>query len=128
MSDKKTKVSVLGPRGRRRLGLGRDGNYKDPGADRVGYLGGQAKEQNLLKQEGFGVFPKDWLERCNTQPKEKKTSRFVLPNPRDPTQDVTTWEAAKLATPKKMATQPTYHCFNPFTEATPFGDGQPLPR
>ena len=129
MSDKKTKRSVLGPRGRRKLGLAKGENYKDPGGHQSGYLGSQVKQRKMLDQEGFGVFPQGWLERCKVEPKEKKTATFVLPNPRNPRrQDVNAWEAAKLATPNKMDSLPIYTCFNPFTDPRPWADGQPLPR
>ena len=130
MSEKKTGRSVLGPRGRRKLGLGKGENYKDPGGGHQSdYLGGQVKQRKKLDQEGFGVFPQGWLEHCKVEPKEKKTATFVLRNPRNPRrQDVNTWEAAKLATPNKRETLPTYSCFNPFTDPRPWADGQPLPR
>ena len=128
MSEKKNKRSILGPRGRRRLGLGKGENYKDPGGHWAGYLGSQVKEQKILEQGGFGVFPQGWLKHCKVEPKEKKTARFVLPNPRDQEEDVNAWEAAKLAKPNKMDTLPTYRCFNPFTDPRPWAAGQPLPR
>ena len=127
MSDK-TKRSVLGPRGRRKLGLGKDENYKDPGGHQSGYHESQVRERKMLDQEGFGVFPQGWLEGCKVEPKEKKTATFVLPNPRNPRQDVNAWEAAKLATPNRAETLPTCSCINPFDDPRPWADGQPLPR
>ena len=67
MDHKKSKVSVLGPRGRRRLG--RDVSFKDPGLERKGYIGGQAEVQKDLKRKGFGVFPEGFLDSCNVEPK-----------------------------------------------------------
>ena len=122
MSEKKTGRSVLGPRGRRRLGLAKGENYKDPGGHQSGYLGSQVRERKMLDQEGFGVFPHGWLDHCKVEPKEKKTA------PRNPRQDANAWEAAKLASPNKRETLPTYSCFNPFTDPRPWADGQPLPR
>ena len=127
MSDK-TKRSVLGPRGRKKLGLGKGENYKDPGGHHSGYLGSQVRERKILDQQGFGVFPQGWLDNCKVEPKEKKMARFVLPNPKNPRQDVNAWEAAKLATPNKIDSLPKYTCFNPFTDSRPWADGQPLPR
>ena len=122
MDPKRTKRSVLGPRGRRRLG--RDEN-PDPGTKHKGFIGGQAKVQEDLKEEGFGVFPKGWLNNCNVKPKEKKSVIFVLPK----TSDVIEWEVAKLATFKRQDSGPTWDPpLNPFTQAMPFGDEQPLPR
>ena len=122
MSDKKNKRSVLGPRGRRKLGLAKGENYKDPGGHHYGYLGSHVREREILDQEGFGVFPQGWLDHCKVEPKEKKTA------PRNPRQDANAWEAAKLASPNKRETLPTYSCFNPFTDPRPWADGQPLPR
>ena len=55
MSEKKTGRSVLGPRGRRKLGLAKGENYKDPGGHQSGYLGSQVRERKMLDQEGFDV-------------------------------------------------------------------------
>ena len=130
MSAKKTKQSLLGPRGRRRLGLAKGENYMDPGRDRGGYIGSQRRARTMVEGEGFGIFPQGWLERCNVEPKEKKLAMFVLPNPRGPggAGDVNSWDTAKLATSYKVDTLPTYSCLNPFTDAMPEGDGNPLPR
>ena len=49
MSAEKTKRSILGPRGRRRLGLAKGENYKDPGGDRGGYIGTQRRFFCALK-------------------------------------------------------------------------------
>ena len=123
MSEKKINRSILGPRGRRRLGLSKGENYKGPGGDRGGYVGSQRKAQEMVEEQGFGIFPQGWLGRCNFKPKEKNLAKFVLPS-----LEVNTWETAKLATPSKVDTLPTYTCFNPFTEPMPEGDGKPLPR
>ena len=126
MDPKRTKRSVLGPRGRRRLG--RDEN-PNPGIKHKDFIGGQAKVQKDLKEEGFGVFPKGWLNNCNVEPKEKKSVIFVLPKTSDRGQDEIEWEAAKLATFKRQDSDPTWNPpLNPFTQAMPFGDEQPLPR
>ena len=53
MSDKKTNRSVLGPRGRRKLGLAKGENYKDPGGHQSGYLGSQVKQRKMLDEQGF---------------------------------------------------------------------------
>ena len=114
MSDKKNKRSVLGPRGRRKLGLAKGENYKDPGGHHYGYLGSHVRERKILDQEGFGVFPQGWLDHCKVEPKEKKRANG--------------WEAAKLATRKKMDSIPKDRPFNPFTDPRQWADGQPLPR
>ena len=129
MDHKKSKVSVLGPRGRRRLG--RDVSFKDPGIERKGYIGGQAEVQKDLKRKGFGVFPEGFLDSCNVDPKERTKAIFVLPKTGKRKKDVIEWEVAKLATltkqdsPDSLAWDPP---LNPFTQAMPFGDEQPLPR
>lgn len=130
MSAKKNKQSVLGPRGRRRLGLAKGENYIDRGGDSGGYIGSQRKARASVEGEGFGVFPKSWLDHCNVQPKERRSTKFVLPNPRGfrGAGDVNEWETAKLATSNKVDTFPTYSCLNPFIDAMPGGDGKPLPR
>ena len=120
------KRSILGPRGRRRLG--RDESYKDPGIERKSYIGGQAKVQRDLKREGFGVFPEGFLDNCNVEPDKKKRVRFVLPKTSDEKTDVTEWEVAKVASSKKDNNPTCDSPLNPFAQAMPYGDGQPLPR
>ena len=51
MSDKKTNRSVLGPRGRRKLGLSKGENYKDPGGHQSGNLGSQSVPSMEVKKQ-----------------------------------------------------------------------------
>ena len=113
MSDK-NKRSVLGPRGRRKLGLAKGENYKDPGGHHSGYRVSHVRKREILEQEGFGVFPQGWLANTMVKPKERVTTND--------------WEAAKLATPNKMDSLPKHRALNPFTDPMPWADGQPLPR
>ena len=51
MSEKKTGRSVLGPRGRRKLGLAKGENYKDPGGHQSGNLGSQSVSFMEVKKQ-----------------------------------------------------------------------------
>ena len=124
MASKKGR-SVLGPRGRRRLG--RDENCRDQGVSKMGQKGGLAKIQSEVRSDGHGVFPKDWLDNCKVPPKDRKQARFVLEKEGNQ-RDVFEWDTAKLATHQKSISTHPVACLNPFTDIMPFGNGRPLPR
>ena len=117
-SVKTKSCGSLGPRGLRRIGGNNYGglsaaNYSED------YLKveGWAVAEKKMKQEGYGIFPKDFKPSC----KSKKLFQFVG-------QDylTVTLEGLKLA--ESYREEPKLSILNPFFEGMPFGERHPLPR
>ena len=121
-SQKKKKFGLLGPRG-----LKKNGGYNygglaasnDSGEDQR--VGGLALVERSMKQEGYGVFPKDFEPPLF---ESKKTFQYV----RQDTYTTETLDCYKLALSGVGVERPKFSILNPFSQGMPCGESQPLPR
>ena len=113
--EKKKKFGTLGPRG-----LRKNGGYNYGGLSAPNYSGdgpkveGWALVEKNMKQEGYGIFPKDFTSSF----KSKKTFQFV-------DQDFLTVTVDGLELASACREEPKFDSFNPFSQEVPFGERLP---
>ena len=119
-SQQKKKFGLLGPKGLKKTGGYNYGGLSAPnysGEDQK--VGGLALVERNMKQEGYGVFPKDFEPPSF---ESKKTFQYV-------SQDLyttVTLDCYKLA--HSRVERPKFSIPNPFSQGMLCGERQPLPR
>ena len=122
LAQKKKKFGQLGPRG-----LKKNGGYNYGGLAASNYsgedqrVGSLALVERCMKQEGYGVFPKDFEPPLF---ESKKTFQYV----RQDTYTTETLDCYKLALSGVGVEKPKISILNPFSQEMPCGKSQPLPR
>ena len=122
---KKKSFGTLGPKGLKRTawvnthGGTPVNNYERLADINLEGLAAFFLEAKKMKRDGFGMFPEGFNPSSFDS---RKTFTFVRPEQ----QTSVTCKYYKLANINKEG--PKYFCLNPFSQAMPFGQSQPLPR
>ena len=120
LSQKKKKFGLLGPRG-----LKKNGGYNYGGLSAPNYsredenVRGRALVERNMKQEGYGLFPKDFEPPSF---ESKKAFQYVRPD----LYITVSLDCYKLA--HAQVEGPKFSILNPFSRGMPWGKSQPLPR
>ena len=125
VTPKKKNPGLLGPKGLKRTawrttyGSTPANNYGGLVDKNVEGLAAFFLEEKKMKREGYGIFPEGFNPSSFDS---RKTLTFVRPDQHTSV----TCEYYKLANINKEG--PKYFCLNPFIQAAPFGQSQPLPK